>query len=82
MHIATSESEVAKPAVAVMLKCLLKYHFGLVRLFHVASGSSHKSYKGGAITVKTRQQESVRVGARKEETISVEVRKEVAWGSC
>lgn len=28
-----------------MLKCLLKYHF--VRLFHVASGSSHKSYKGG-----------------------------------
>lgn len=35
----------AEPAVAVMLKCLLKYHF--VRLFHVASGSSHKSYKGG-----------------------------------
>lgn len=33
-----------------------------------------------ATTVKTRQQELVRIGARKEEAISVEVRKEVAWG--
>lgn len=31
-----------------------------------------------AITVKTRQQELVRIGARKEEAISIEVRKEVA----
>lgn len=31
-----------------------------------------------ATTVKTRQQELVRIGARKEEAISIEVRKEVA----